>query len=232
MSFKGLNMGTLTLYINKEYNNQIILFNRHSKITTTLSNGKKYALNYWMNVKALDDLNNIVKIYKSLETRIELYTDLLPDDIANEIIELYEAYKYETVYSNDDIDNGKDFYRVPIISLYYFAIAYSKYNNLEEDRKLYKKLNNEEAPLISKADVLNTFDQQIKIYNVNTEFRNGCMKLLDEKFSDNSRIKMTSSYKDRYQFTKTVNWISNVDSKTKYDNFLNRINKIKWRYFR
>lgn len=200
-------------------------------VKISMKHGKKYAQNYWTSLKALESLTAMIKTYTSLGSNIDDYINLVPDEVAAELIELYEAYKIDTQYG-DDVDVVKYFRRVHLVSLVEFAFAYARYHQLDEYLSLWLKLNASNTPdeaISTKADAINTFNAQCKKYNTSTDFTKECIRLMKPDFS---RIKMTKDYKDRVSFLEKANKRYSIQTETKMDEVLKDIDETNRSKFR
>lgn len=238
MTWKRLTMAydLLLDYIAKEFkadkNDIDVTTDDMKKIV--FKNGKKFAQNWGDSLKAFEVLASIVKTYNLLGVNIDDYITLVPDDVAAELIELYEVYRIDT-YIGEDIDVIKYFRKVHSISLVNFAFAYARYNELDEYLGLWLKVNPSNSPeeaFTTKADAINTYNESCKKYNTSREFIRESIKLLKPYFGDKSRIKMTQDYTDRKDFLDKFNQRHDIDTETKIDEIIKDIDETDRNKFR
>lgn len=231
-------MSTLLYYIENEMRLEAKELKTLTKDYNTyrnsnLKNGKKYIQNILVSHKAQQRLINSIKI---LKIYFDKYLELVPDKIADEVIYLYETYKEDIVSNFQDNDKQKKFRRVHLINLFDFAIAYGKYNQLDDYVSLWLDFNNStnrDEALSSKADAITVFSKSTKKYNTDEVFIRGCIEILNPNFDDKkSRVKTTQRYKYRIKISDNLIKSLQLKTKTKLDEITERINSLNRSKFR
>lgn len=176
-------------------------------INETLRHGKKYAINYQLSLTFLDD----IKRYITLVPLFEEYFHLVPNDIAIQVIDLYNSYSYEEKFNSDDIDKYITFRRIPLIVLFFFANAYGNYNRLDKyiplslstsqqyikDMSIDYQVTQEDEEYVfhNEADIIFHFNKICKTYKTDASFIIECIKLLNPTYDEKiNRIKKVHSY--------------------------------------
>jgi len=173
-------------------------------INFRLKQGKKIAINTFVELSAMEFLTQIIKSFGS--NRIELFLKYVDDEIAKEIIEVYQRNQYETIIP-DDVDKIKTFKNVHSIHLLYFAFFYGQYHQLDIYAELLMNINpqtSKEDFYVSKADAMIIFSENCKKYSIDEQskeknkFVRECIDIINSKFDlEKSRIKFTNNYKNR-----------------------------------
>lgn len=200
---------------------------------SNLKDGKKYAQNILVSYEAQQRLVHSVK---SLKIYFDKYIELVPNDVADEVIDLYKAYKEDIICNFQDVDKQKIFRRVHLVSLFDFAIAYGKYNQLDDYVSIWLDFNNStnrDEALSSKADAITVFSESSKKYNTDEAFIRGCIEILNPNFDDKkSRVKITQSYKDRAERADNLFKSLQLETETRLDKAKKHINSLNRSKFR
>lgn len=189
----------------KEANDLIDLINNPEEYKKKhFKQGKKSFLNHLSSLKSLDEIKDVIE----LQPLFTEYFYLVPDDIATDVIDLYNTLIYEDKFNAKDVDKYSTYRKVPLIALFYFANTYGNYYRLDQLASIRSRtslLYNPEATdedikyqFLSKADAIFTFSETCKEHNADVDFIKGCIKLLNPNYDETiNRIKEVSSWKNR-----------------------------------